>query len=103
MNEPQYYILGGVRRCVAAREAGFRTMKARLFEAGRPPRSLFVPLSTLHSPKAVVSRSHRRYRDIADALATVQGRLALPEIVIELLGSPGQTGSIPLASMRLDP
>ena len=103
MDEPQYFICEGVRRCVAAREAGFRLMKATLVVAGRPDRALFVPLASLHSPKLSTSGSHDRYDDVRRALLTVQGRLKLTPIEIQPLGVPGQKRSIPLADVRLDP
>lgn len=97
--EPQYYISLGVRRAVAVREAGWSEIPAVLKEQGKPDVFFNVPLSQLHSPKARIQRDHRYIR--FTEYPTLVLRSQPPPIEIELLGSPGQTASVPLAQVIL--
>jgi len=99
----QYYIAEGVRRSVAAREAGMKLIRAILHEPGQPDRIVYVAPDQLHSPKRSISASDPRYQRAAQGMATAAGRNAMPPIEIEPLGSAGQTGSIPLQNVQLDP
>ena len=104
MNEPQYYVEGGVRRSVAAREAGAASLPAVLFRDGRPPEELWVSVTALHVPsgKEAVSRSHPRYRQVLRDLPLIlSGKMAAP-IFVQPLGAAGQTASIPLSAVRLE-
>ena len=104
MHEPQYYVAGGVRRSVAAREAGAVALPATLFRDGHAPQNTMAPLAALHVPfdKSVVSRSHPRYRRVEGELPRIlAGTLAAP-IEVQLLGAPGQSASVPLARVRLE-
>ena len=67
MNEPQYYILDGVHRGVAARELGVAELPAKLFVAGGPPREVAVRVDSLHSPLDSVDRFSRRFFDICNS------------------------------------
>ncbi len=59
---PQYYIVEGVRRSVAAREAGIKIIRAVFHEPGQPDRIVYVSPDQLHSPKRSISASDPRYR-----------------------------------------
>lgn len=100
---PQYYIAEGVRRSVAAREAGLKVIRAILHEAGKPDRIVYVSPDQLHSPKRSISASDPRYQRAAQGMASPAGRNVMPPIEIEPLGCAGQTGSIPLKGVQLDP
>jgi len=99
----EYYILNGVHRAVAARENGLRVILATLFVDGLSPQLITVPLDQLHSPKSTISRSdpHRNYSSVEKAMSSAIGRSRIPAIEIEPLGSPGQSGSVPLAQVVL--
>jgi hypothetical protein len=100
-----YYIEDGVHRAVAARQNGLKTIPAVLYEPGQPPRTIFVPLDQLHSPKSSISRSDPRhnYPALEAALGTPLGRSKIPPISIQLLGAPGQTKAIPLDQVAIAP
>jgi hypothetical protein len=97
--KPQYYIKLGVRRCVAAREAGNPSIPAKIVESGKPDVYAWLSLDQLHSPKSEVARDYRyiRYTEYQ----TLVLKTVPPAIEVELLGSPGQTGSIPLSQVIL--
>ena|SRR5437899_5029426 len=97
--EPQYYISAGVRRAVAAREAGWRDLPAIFKEQGKPDVLLRVPLDQLHSPKNCIPRDHRYIRFTEYPTLVLQSQP--PPIEIELLGAPGQTASVPLRQVVL--
>ncbi|NNJ27377.1 hypothetical protein [Alienimonas chondri] len=104
MDEPQYYVAGGVRRSVAAREAGAATLPAMLFRDGFPPQPIDVPLAALHVPetKDVISRTSSRYRQVlVDLPRILTGTMNAP-IEVQPLGARGQSASIPLAAVRLE-
>jgi hypothetical protein len=97
--EPQYYICAGVRRAVAARQAGWIELPAILKEPGKADVFVRVPLSQLHSPKNGILRNHRyiRYTEYPTLVLGTEP----PPIEIERLGSPGQKASVPLAQVIL--
>jgi hypothetical protein len=97
--DPQYYIQQGVRRAVAAREAGLTEIPARLVEAGKPDMMLRVALTQLHSPKRQIARDYRYIRD--SEYPTQVLKTEPPPIAIEPLGAPGQSSAIPLAQVLL--
>jgi hypothetical protein len=99
----QYYIAEGVRRSVAAREAGLKVIRAILRQPGQLDRIVYVSPDQLHSPKHSISASDPRYQRAAAGMATPAGRSAMPPIEIEPLGAAGQTSSIPLKDVQLDP
>ncbi|HEX5272622.1 MAG TPA: hypothetical protein VFW33_19125 [Gemmataceae bacterium] len=99
----QYYIAEGVRRSVAAREAGLKVIRAILHEPGQPDRVVYVAPDQLHSPKRSISASDPRYQRAAHGMATPASRSAMPPIEIEPIGAAGQTGSVPLKDVQLDP
>ncbi|MBY0523172.1 MAG: ParB N-terminal domain-containing protein [Gemmataceae bacterium] len=95
----QYYILAGVRRAVAAREAGWKDLPARIVEAGYPDVLTRVGLDQLHSPKPEVIRDHRYIRNTE--YPTKMLGTQPPAIEIEQLGLPNQGPSIPIAQVIL--
>jgi hypothetical protein len=94
-----------VHRAVAARENRLRTIPAVLYDPGQPPKIVYVPLNELHSPKASISRSDPRhnYPSLEAAMGTPLGRSKIPPVSIQPLGAPGQTQSIPLGQVSIDP
>jgi hypothetical protein len=100
-----YFIEDGVHRAVAARQHGLKIIPAVLYEAGNPPRRVYVPLDQLHSPKASISRSDPRhnYPALAAAMATAVGQSRIPPISIQPLGAPGQPGAVPLGQVTIAP
>ena len=103
MSEPQYYILDGVHRSVAARELGVAELPAKLFVAGRPPREMNVRVAPLHSPLDSVDRLSRRFFDILQLVPQLAAGRSDRRILIEPLGARGQTGSFPIRQVRLEP
>jgi hypothetical protein len=89
---------------VAARENGLPTIPARLVVQGQPDQLVYVSPDQLHSPKASISRTvtaRRNYPALEKLLATPGGQSAVPPIEVQPLGSPGQTGSVPLAQVKI--
>jgi hypothetical protein len=103
MTALQYYIEGGVRRAVAARESGLTAISAFLYETGKPQQLIVASLTDLHSPKTSVSQSDWRYRRAARGMASVLGRAKMPPIDLQPLGEKGQPSTVPLAQVTLDP
>jgi hypothetical protein len=99
----EYFIEEGVRRAVAAREAGVTKIFAVVHEPGHPPKKMAVNIDALHSPKAAISASDPRYLKAAQGMQTALARAGVPPIDVQLLGEPGQPRSIPLSQVRLDP
>ncbi len=99
----RYYVAEGVRRSVAAREAGIKVIRAILRQPGKNDRIVNVALEQLYSPKRSISASDPRYQRAARGMATPVGRSSMPPIEIEPLGTAGQTSSIPLKDVQLDP
>src|SRR5438045_8939765 len=96
---PQYYIKNGVRRAVAAREAGWTDLPAALQQTGKADVLLRVVLSQLHSPKPWIPRDLRYIRNVEYPTQVLQTQP--PPIEIESLGAPGQGASVPLAQAKL--
>ena len=81
------YILNGVRRAVAVREAGKKTIQATIHRAGKSPVSRRIALDRLFSPKARVELDARFYRPAAvDRAAT----LGLAKITLRRRTSPNK-------------
>ena len=59
----QYYIKEGVRRSLAAREAGRKDIPARIIENGKPDVFARLALHQLHSPKREILRDARYIRN----------------------------------------
>lgn len=103
MDEPQYYLAAGVRRAVAARELGWESISVKIKKSGAPDVFTDVPLSSLHSPKQSVSVADLRYLSVFHGLSRPGERAKMIRVGVELLGSPGQTRSFPLSSVKLEP
>ena len=95
----QYYIRSGVRRAVAAREAGRIDIPAIIHRPGQPEQLVRLSLHQLHSPRLSVVRDSRYIRNVE--YPTVVLGTEPPPIDVEPLGLSGQTLSIPLANVRL--
>src|SRR5437879_2934070 len=97
--KPQYYILEGVRRSVAAREAGLKDILAQIIRAGTPDVFVRIPVDQLHSRKQQIPRDHRyiRYTEYPTLVLKTQP----PPIAVELLGLPGQQPTVPIAQVLL--
>lgn len=91
---PQYYVLDGVRRSVAARDAGLHDIPAQVQVPGQSDVWTRLDLDQLHSPKPFILRDSRYIRDTEYRTAVLKTQP--PSILVEPLGSPGQTGSVPL-------
>ena len=98
-----YYIENGVRRSVAAREAGLTTIMATLHEPGKPPTVVQVALDELHSPKKSISQSDPRFVRALQGMASPVGRMKMPSIDVQRLGEKGQAATVPLTQVVLDP
>lgn len=96
---PKYFIQGGVRRCVAAREAGLTDIPAIIHEPGKPPVLTRLLLSQLHSPKASIVRDFRYIRNSEYPTSVL--KTEPPPIEVEPLGLPTQGNSIPLLQVVL--
>ena len=103
MTALQYYIEGGVRRAVAARELGLLTISATLHEDGMPSIPVTINISDLFSPKASISRSDARYVKVLRGMSSPQTRALVPAIDVQPLSVPNQTSSVPLSQVTLDP
>jgi hypothetical protein len=89
----KFFILNGVRRALASREDGRRTVPAILYREGRKPE--FLPrmrLAKLFSSKVTVPRDHRFLSIVPPIRDAIQ---------VEFLGRRGQPRSVPLAKVRL--
>ena len=95
----QYYIKEGVRRAVAAREAGRKDIRAKIIEDGKPDVFTRIPLDQLHSPKPMVLRDHRYIRNTE--YPTLVLGTEPPAIGVEVLGAPRQSRAIPLSQVLL--
>ncbi len=96
---PQYYIKEGVRRSVATREAGLKDIPSIIVEEGKPDVRTRLSLDQLHSPKQTVLRDYRYIRHTE--YPTLVLRTEPPPIVVELLGLPNQTATVPIAQVTL--
>jgi hypothetical protein len=96
---PRYYILQGVRRCVASREAGKVDIAANIHEPGKAARFARLPLDQLESPKTFVLRDYRYIR-YSEYPIQVMKKEPLP-IDVEPLGLPGQKKTTAMAQLGL--
>ncbi len=96
---PQYYIEQGVRRCVAAREAGLIDIPAIIYEPGKPPVLTRIPLALLHSPKPRIVKDYRYIR--YSEYPTLVLKTEPPPIFVEPLGLPGQAKATPLLQVAI--
>src|SRR5437899_12803483 len=96
---PQFYILEGVRRSVAAREEGLGDIPARIVEPGKPDILTRISLDQLHSPKLMILRDYRyiRYTEYPTRVLKTEP----PPIIVEPLGLPGQKLTVPLGLVVL--
>lgn len=98
---PGYFIQSGVRRSVAAREAGKSTIRGRIHCPGQSslPPIQDIPVGQLHAPegKAQIPYDRRWHETL---WKTLQGEKA-PAISVEPLGVPGQGPSIPLGRVQI--
>ena len=88
----KFYILSGVRRALATRESGRKTIRAVVYREGHAPVRRRVRLSRLYSPKAEVKDDDRFW--------VIQPPI-LVSIDVEPLGTRAQTASVPLSRVRL--
>ena len=99
MSKRRYYIREGVRRALVAREAGWKDIPAIVHNDGRPNYLIRIPLDDLYSPKDVVPRDSRYIVDVE--YPTLVTGTPMPAIDVEPHGLPNQTGSIPLALVKI--
>jgi hypothetical protein len=97
--DAQFYISSGVRRAVAAREAGRTDILAIIYEPGKPPVTTRVPLDQLHSPKPFILKDFRYIRNVEYPLLVL--KTEPPPIEVEPLGLPGQGKTTPLLRVAL--
>jgi hypothetical protein len=97
--QPEFFINEGVRRAVAAREAGLIDIPARIVELGKPDVLTRLQLDQLFSPKPSVIRDFRyiRYTEYPTQVLKTEP----PPIDVEPLGLAGQKNAIPLAQVIL--
>jgi hypothetical protein len=91
-NPERFYILNGVRRAVAVREAGRRTIQALIHRSGKSRLLRRLALKQLFSPKAQVELDARFYRVLLPIKTPID---------VEPLGEPGQLPVVPLAKVEL--
>ena len=103
MPNPQYYILDGVHRSVAARELGVPRLPATAFEDGRPPRDFDVPIADLHSPLPAVDRLSEKYLKVLPLVPRLASGAVTARLLVQPLGHRFQTSSTPLLRVRLEP
>lgn len=88
-----FFILDGVRRALAAREAGRKTVPAIVFREGQAPELRpRMPLASLYSPKDAVTYD-LRFLQIVPPIDE--------PIKVEPLGARAQPRSVRLAAVRL--
>jgi hypothetical protein len=88
----EFYILDGVRRAAAAREAGKRMIWVLYHQAGKKSRMRRVYLHSLYSPKSEIKTNARFFR--------IQPPIERP-IDVEVLGLEGQSPVVPLLEVEL--
>jgi len=106
MAEPQFYIQDGVHRAVALHELGVRIIPGSVQELGKADVQVYAKPEQLHSPRQTVSRTPNGRHDLVAMLvwlSTAVGRNRMPDLILEPLGAPGQTFSVPLAQVRIVP
>jgi hypothetical protein len=94
---PAYYIAEGVRRAVAAREAGLADILAIIVAPGKRDRLERIPLDQLRSPKDLIYRDGRYLRV---EIATKAGKAITP-IEVQPFGLPGQLPAVELRQVQL--
>jgi len=97
--KPQYYIREGVRRAVAAREAGLASVPAQIVVSGQQDRFAWLDLDQLHSPKKLILRNARYIRDTEYRTSVLKSEP--PPIEVAPLGEQGQSASVPLSQVIL--
>src|SRR5688500_5160272 len=80
MPGPLFLIMAGVRRAVAAREAGLTEFPAKVVVGGYAGPIFEVPLDSLYSPKDRVSRSDPRYQRLEQAMIDPVQKPGIPEM-----------------------
>lgn len=97
---PVYLIMQGVRRAVAAREAGKADVPVVIHDPGKPDVVTRLSLDDLVTTKPSVARDTRyiRYTEYPTLVLGTEP----PPIEVQPLGLPGQTGrAIPLRTVPL--
>jgi hypothetical protein len=84
---------------VAAREAGWKDIPARVIEENKPDKYTRLYLNQLHSPKPVILRDYRYIR-FAEYPIRVLQRQRDP-IDVEPIGLPRQGKAVPLPQVTL--
>lgn len=95
----QYYIKEGVRRAVAAREAGWQDIPARIIEENKPDVYTRLFLNHLFSPKPEILRDYRYIRYAEYPIRVLQR--GPDPIDVEPLGVAHQSKAIPLGQVIL--
>ena len=96
-----YRIQEGVRRSVAAREAGVSRVYAEVFDAdGRLLRRQVISLDDLFSPEDAIPKD-ARYMRIYSGMQTPQGRAQIP--LIAVIETDNVTGLTPILQVQLTP
>ena len=85
---------------MAAREAGLVDIPAIIYEPGKTPSAARVPLTQLHSPKAIISRDYRYIRFTEYPTQTL--KTEPPPVILEPLGLAGQKKTTPLSQVALN-
>jgi len=96
---PQYYIYQGVRRSVAARDAGLSDIPAIIVEDGKADLLTRISLHQLHSPKHEILRDYRYIRNTE--YPTLVLKTEPPPIIVEPSGARGQGPVIPISQVVL--
>ena len=95
-----YRIREGVRRAVAARNAGWSSIAAIVVEVGTADLAVRLPLSDLHSPKAIIARDYRYIRFVEYPTATLGSQP--PAIAVSPIRSLEVLASLtPIALVKL--
>ncbi|HEY7066790.1 MAG TPA: DUF4157 domain-containing protein [Chloroflexota bacterium] len=94
----QFYVQDGVRRAVAAREAGLTDVPATIYRPGQPPTTTRIPLDQLNSPKASIPYDTRFSQ--GSLRPALQGSPP-PPITVEPLGQPGQLPTTPVPQVEI--
>lgn len=88
-----FFILNGVRRALACREAGRKTVPAILYRDGQAPEHRpRVRLTSLFTSKKTVLRDHRYLRIVPPIGDPIE---------VEPLGARAQSKAMPLEAVRL--
>lgn len=89
-----FFILNGVRRALAAREAGRKTISAIICREGRPPE---------HRPRMRLDQLYSSKREVEkdDRYARIDLPIVQP-ITVEPIRARGQQPSVPLGQVVLE-